>query len=501
MGQIYAEALRARPDVPAVVDDHGTLSYAELAQLSARIARLFGARGLARQDTVAFLVGNRADAVAAIIAAQLAGLRSVSLHPMTSEADHAFVLQEAGAKALVVDNAQFGARARALAQACAVQLLPLDDGDFGPAVRSEAAALDGSEFMAGDDPSEVVKLSFTGGTTGRSKGIVHKHRSLVTSLQYVMATYEWPRNVRYLVTTPISHASNALILPTLLRQGTVYLCSKFSPADFLRRVAQHRITVAFLVPTQIYGLLDCDALDTADASSLELVVYGAAPIAPVRLAEAVRRIGPVFAQTYGQAEAPMCISYLSRNDHDPDHPERLASCGRVIAGNVVRLLGQDLREVAAGEVGELCVRGPLVMEGYLNRPEENAKVFEGRWLHTGDMARMDSQGYLYLVDRAKDMVISGGFNVYPSEVENCLAQHPAIARSAVIGLPDAKWGEVVTAVVVLRPESEATQEELIAHVVQHKGVLNAPKQVFFVSELPLTPLGKVDKKSMRSQFV
>lgn len=500
MGQIYMAALRARPVVPAVVDDQVSLTYAELAQLSGRIARLFSARGLARQDTVAFLVGNRAEAVAALIAAQLAGLRSVSLHPMASEPDHVFVLQESNAKALVVDNAQFGARAQALAQACAVQLLPLDDGEFGPAVTSEAAALDGGEFVAGDDPTEVVKISFTGGTTGRSKGILHSHRSMVTSLQYVLASYELPRHIRYLVTTPISHASNALILPTLLNQGTVYLCNKFSPADFLRRVVQHRITLAFLVPTQIYGLLDCDELDSADISSLELVIYGAAPIAPVRLAEAVRRIGRVFGQTYGQAEAPMCISYLSRDDHDLNHPERLGSCGRVIAGNQVRLLGKDLREVAPGEVGELCVRGPLVMDGYLNRPEENAKVFEGDWLHTGDMARMDSDGYLYLVDRAKDMIISGGFNVYPSEVENCLAQHMAIARSAVIGVPDAKWGEAVTAVVVARPGIAVTKEEVIAHVVQHKGVVNAPKQVIFVDELPLTALGKVDKKALRSQF-
>lgn len=500
MGQIYMEALRARPEVPAVVDDQVSLGYAELAQLSARIARLFSAHGLARQDTVAFLVGNRADAVAALIAAQLAGLRSVSLHPMASEPDHVFVLQEANAKALVVDNAQFGARARALADACAVQLLPLDDGEFGPAVTNEAAALDGSEFVASDDPTEVVKISFTGGTTGRSKGILHTHRSMVTMLQYALANYELPRHIRYLVTTPISHASNALILPTLLNQGTVYLCNKFNPSDFLRRVAQHRITLTFLVPTQIYGLLDCDALDAADLSSLEVVLYGAAPIAPVRLAEAVRRIGPVFGQAYGQAEAPMCITYLRRDDHDLNRPERLHSCGRVIVGNQVRLLDKDLREVAPGEVGELCVRGPLVMDGYLNRPEENAKVFEGDWLHTGDMARMDSDGYLYLVDRAKDMIISGGFNVYPTEVENCLAQHPAIARSAVIGLPDAKWGEAVTAVVVARPGTAVTKEEVILHVVQHKGVVNAPKQVIFVEELPLTALGKVDKKALRSQF-
>lgn len=500
VGQLYTAALRARPGVPAVVGDDVTLSYEALARHSARIARLFAARGLARQDVVAFLVGNRAEAVAAIIAAQLAGLKAVSLHPMAAQADHAFVLEDAAVQALVVDNARFAERARALAASTRVQVLPLDDGEFGPGLVRAAAGFDDAPVVPGDDPTEISKLSYTGGTTGRSKGILHTHRTSVTMLQYMLATYEWPAQVRYLVTTPISHASGSLFLPTLLRGGTIYLCDKFSPADFLRRVAEHRINLTFLVPTQIYGLLDCDGLDAADLSSLELVLYGAAPIAPVRLADALRRIGPVFGQIYGQAEAPMCISYLSPRDHDPNHPERLRSCGKVIPGNQVRLLDAQMREVAPGEVGELCVRGPLVMEGYLNRPEEDASVFAGDWLHTGDMARCDSEGFLYLVDRAKDMIISGGFNVYPSEVEHCLALHPAIAMSAVIGVPDPKWGEAVTAVVVARPGTELTEAEVIAHVTRHKGVVNAPKQVVFADALPLTALGKIDRKAIRGRY-
>jgi fatty-acyl-CoA synthase len=319
-------------------------------------------------------------------------------------------------------------------------------------------------------------------------------------LQHMLATYEWPAQIRYLVATPISHAAGSLILPTLLRGGTVYLSDKFSPADFLRRVQEHRINLTFLVPTQIYGLLDDGGLSAADLSSLELVLYGAAPIAPVRLQEALRKIGPVFGQVYGQAEAPMTISYLARHDHDLSRPQLLRSCGKVIAGNQVALLDRDLREVPPGEVGELCVRSPLVMEGYLNRPEEDEKVFAGDWLHTGDMARRDEAGYLYLVDRAKDMIISGGFNVYPSEVEHCLAQHPAIAMSAVFGVPDDKWGEAVTAIVVIRDGHALSEEEAIRHVTQGKGVVNAPKTVIFAQELPLTALGKIDRKAIRSRY-
>jgi len=253
---------------------------------------------------------------------------------------------------------------------------------------------------------------------------------------------------------------------------------KYDAEDFLKRVARDRINCTFLVPTQIYGLLDLPALSQHDFSSLELILYGAAPIAPARLQEAIQKMGQIFGQLYGQAEAPMALTYLTRQDHDLNRSHLLRSCGRVIPGNQVKLLAANGTEVAPGEAGELCVRGPLIMDGYLNRPEENEKVFAGNWLHTGDMARIDEQGYVYIVDRVKDMIISGGFNVYPSEIENCLAQHPDVAMSAVIGLPHVKWGEAVTAVVVLKNNRSLTEQAVIDYVVTHKGVVNAPKKFF-----------------------
>jgi fatty-acyl-CoA synthase len=297
----------------------------------------------------------------------------------------------------------------------------------------------------------------------------------------------------------VSHAAGAMILTTFLQGGTVHLLERFTPAGFLQAVAAERITTTFLVPTQIYGLLDAPELGQHDIASLRLVLYGAAPMAPARLRQALDRLGPVFAQVYGQAEAPMTISYLRRDAHDLAHPERLGSCGRSLPGNQVRLLGADHAEVPVGEIGELCVRGPLVMSGYLDRPQETAKAFAGDWLHTGDMARRDADGYLYLVDRAKDMIISGGFNVYSSEVESCLAQHPAVALSAVIGVPHPKWGEAVMAVVVLKDGARVEAAELIAHVTDRKGVVQAPKVVEFVDALPLTALDKVDKKALRAR--
>jgi fatty-acyl-CoA synthase len=280
----------------------------------------------------------------------------------------------------------------------------------------------------------------------------------------------------------------------------VFFMDKYQPDRFLQAVAAHRITCTFLVPSQIYGLLDCAALALADLSSLHRIWYGAAPMAPARLAEGLEQIGPVFGQVYGQAEAPMTISYLRADEHDPKRPQLMGSCGRPLPGNDVRLLDAELREVAPGEIGEVCVRGPLVMSGYLNRPQETAQVFAGDWLHTGDLARMDADGYLYLVDRAKDMIISGGFNVYSAEVENCLAMHPAVASSAVIGVPHAKWGEAVAALVVAKPGAQVSERDLIDFVVARKGAVCAPKTVSFETELPLTSLGKVDKKALRARY-
>ncbi len=501
VAQLYLSAFKAFPEKNAIVSDSGVYTYAALEKHCNQIARLLTAQGLNRQDAIAFLVGNRREAIAAIIAAQLIGLKNVSLHPMASEEDHLFVLKDAGVKLLVVDSKKFEARAQAILESGAVGcVLNLDDLASGPGLISMSSTMTESAIDLEANASEITKLSYTGGTTGRSKGILHSHRTVVTMVTYLLATYEWPAQIRYLATTPVSHAAGALILPTFLRGGTLYLMDKYDAQDFLARVARYQINCTFLVPTQIYGLLDLPTLSEHDFSSLELILYGAAPIAPARLAEALKKMGQIFGQLYGQAEAPMALTYLSRNDHDLNRPHLLRSCGRVIAGNQVKLLTASCEEVPRGEVGELCVRGPLVMDGYLNRPEENEKAFAANWLHTGDMARIDEYGYVYIVDRVKDMIISGGFNVYPSEIENCLAQHPDVAMSAVIGLPHEKWGEAVTAVVVLKRGGALTAQQVIDYVVAHKGVVNAPKKIFFETELPLTALGKVNKKMIRNQY-
>lgn len=306
-----------------------------------------------------------------------------------------------------------------------------------------------------------------------------------------------------LMCTPLSHAAAGFFIPVLQRGGAFYVPKGFTPDLFFDMVEKHRITATMLVPVMIYVLLDSPRAATADISSLKTIFYGASAISPSRLAEGIRRWGQIFYQFFGQSEAPMVIANMRKAEHDPDNLERLASCGRPAPWVHLGLLDDDNRQVAPGEPGEVCVRGPLVMMGYLDKPEQTAETFAGGWLHTGDIGRLDADGFLHIIDRKKDMVVTGGFNVFPREVEDVISQDPAVAQVAVIGVPDERWGEAVKALVVLRPgveASDALKESLMARVKDAKGSVQAPKSVDFIERIPVTPVGKPDKKALRAPF-
>jgi fatty-acyl-CoA synthase len=258
-----------------------------------------------------------------------------------------------------------------------------------------------------------------------------------------------------------------------------------------------------LVPVMLYALQGHPRYETADMSSMETILYGASPMSPTKLADAIGHWGPIFFQFFGQTEAPMVITHLKKAEHDLAKPERLASCGRPVPWMHVTLLDSDDEPVGPGESGEICVRGPLVMTGYKGLPDETAEALSGGWLHTGDIGRFDDDGFLYIVDRTKDMVITGGFNVFPREVEDVISQHLAVNTVMVIGVPDPKWGEAVKAVVVLQPgetPSEDLTRELQAMVKQAKGSQPSPKSIDYVDTLPITAVGKLDKKAVRARY-
>lgn len=503
MGDLYARALRSNPpDAVALWDDDEELTFAAFSERVAIFAAALRAEGLKRGDALAQLSRNRVDAVCTIAAAFLVGLRYTPLNGMSKAADHAFILQDAEIDALVVSDDYFADVVLALRAVVPskLRIFSHNDPKLGIALRSGKlpTATDPLACDAGAD--DLAVIAYTGGTTGRPKGVVHRHRSLVTTAMVAMAEWEWRDPIRFLAVTPISHAAFPLLLPVLLRGGSFGLTTGFTPDGFAKLVERRAVTATILVPTLIYVLLDHSSDLTAALESLDTVIYGSAPISPQRLREAVQRFGPIFAQLYGQTEAPMAVSMLFKRDHDPGRMDRLSSCGVALCGSQVALLDDCGQVVPVGQVGELCVRGPLVMDGYWNRPEETAAALQYGWLHTGDMGRQDSSGFLTLVDRKKDVIISGGFNVYPREVEDVIAAHPAVALCCVVGAPHLKWGEAVTAVVVLRSGAIVTAEEIIASVKAAKGSTMAPKVVEFIATMPLTTVGKVDRKAVRARF-
>lgn len=490
------------PDREALVFGAERLTFRELDARISQVIQVLKAHGFKRGDGISMLAANRLDVVLVSGAAQAMGMRYTALHPLGGEDDHAFILEDAEIGALVVDDTIFAARGRALkARVPGLKaVFTIGPTDFGIDISAAAKACAPQKVVVEARPEDISGLPYTGGTTGRPKGVIHRHRTVVTMVLLELAEWEWPEEMRFLAATPVSHAAGALITPTHLKGGSFHLLPGFDPDSFLATIERERITATFLVPTMLYVLLDHPRLRDYDLSSLRMCIYGAAPMSPTRLKEALEVFGPIFCQLYAQTEAPNTVTYLRKSDHDPARPELLSSCGTPVAGIQVKVLDETCTEVPRGEVGEICVRGPLVMDGYWKRPEETEKTLRGGWLHTGDMARQDENGYFYIVDRSKDMIISGGFNVYPREVEDCLTHHPSVSAAAVIGVPDPKWGERVMAFVVLRPGANTGEAELVEHVKAAKGSVYAPKTVNFVDALPVTALGKPDKKALRAKF-
>jgi fatty-acyl-CoA synthase len=431
------------------------------------------------------------------------GLSNLALHPLGAVDDYEYMIRDCGVRAVIFDPTKMVSRAEGLQERFGEALRLLS---FGPApLGTDLAALaakETAELLVGVEVQahEPARFNYSGGTTGRPKGMWGDYRSMQALQTIVLADWEWPTRPKALVCAPLSHSAATLLNPTLLKGGSLVVLPGFEPGQVLQAIQDYRINCMLLVPTMIYALLDHPDLDAYDLSSLETIFYGASLMSPARLREGILKLGPIFQQFYGQGEAPMAVTILRRNEHLVDDMERLASCGRPTPFTDVALLDDDNQPVADGEPGEICVRGPLVMSGYHNRPEETAAAFAGGWLHTGDVAVRNPDGFLRIVDRKKDMIVTGGFNVFPSEVENVLSQHPAVAQAAVIGVKDEKWGEAVKAVVVVRAGAQVSDAELIALVRERKGSVQAPKSVDFVEAIPQTPVGKPDKKALRALY-
>ena len=501
---LIVEALTRHPERAAFIQDDCTVSYAEAALRTSRIRRVLEGRGSAKDSCVGALSGNSPDVWMVQAAICLSGAMYTGLHPMGSIDDHVELCQDAEIEILVVHPQFAEIGAQIVARATGVKhLLTLGPAVVGDDLLALCAEIAPETLTRGDaDEEDIAWLQYTGGTTGRPKAAMISHRAMVQEVFSLTASWRLPVDPRTLISTPITHAGVLPVLPTLLRGGTVVLQSSFNPEKWLAAVERHRVNYVFTIPTLLYALLDHigaerGGLDRFDLTSLETVVYGASPMSPHRVDEAQQIFGRILLQAYGQTECTGMATTLLPSEHVT---ENLTSCGRPVAGSVVDVLDEDGQEVPTGTVGEICVRSRAVMSGYWKRPTETADALRHGWLRTGDMAYRTESGFFHIVDRKKDMVISGGFNVYPREIEDVLADDPSVSAAAVIGIPDPKWGEAVKAFVVPRPGAVPDPAALIARVRARKGPHHAPKSIEVVDQLPMTKVGKIDKKVLRATY-
>jgi fatty-acyl-CoA synthase len=506
MPDLLVEGLNRYEHEPCLFLGDSVATYADVRRATSQMVQALQSKGLGKGSRIAVISGNRPEVLSNIAAMQLAGCCGTPLHPMGSLDDHVYVLEIAEIDALVFDSALFEQRAAQLQQRLPglKHLLALGPTEVGEDYLELAASFEPLPLVAPDvSPQDVCSLGFTGGTIGKPKGVLQTYAATAYLTMIQQAEWEFPDDLRMLIATPLSHAAAAFFIPVLQKGGAFYVMQGFSPDEFFAMVEKHRITATMLVPVMLYYLLDSPLADTADMSSMETIFYGAAPMSPARLKQGIEKWGQVFYQFYGQNEAIMAVANMSKADHDLSKPERLMSCGRPTPWMHVQLLDDDNAPVATGEPGEICVRGPLVMKEYYNMPEQTAEVFAGGWLHTGDIGRFDDDGFLTIVDRKKDMVVTGGFNVFPREIEDVISSHPAVAQVAVVGVPDERWGEAIKAVIVLKPgqqPSATLEDEIVDMVKQAKGSVQAPKSIDFKDAIPLTAVGKPDKKTLKAQY-
>jgi acyl-CoA synthetase (AMP-forming)/AMP-acid ligase II len=499
---------RANADGVAYAMGEQELTFDEAGRMSCRIANALIREGLGLEAKAAVLSPNDPLAWVCVLGIWRAGLAWVPLNPATRPDDLVGILDRFDCELLFVHPALDDVVAELRDRLPKLRRIVCIEGEGGP-----SASLD--DWLDGEPATDprvfppaqaVAAVAPTGGTTGLPKGVMNTHRSFAAMVAHLMLAlgYGEQESVVNLAAAPMTHAAGLFSIPTSARGGTVAILPKPQSSSILEAIERHGVTELFLPPTSIYRLLESPDLERRNLSSLRYLIYGAAPMSTAKLARAIELLGPVMIECYGQMEAPCGIAFMRPEEHFVDGllaPEsRLASCGRPYPLVSVEVRDDDDRPVPVGASGEICVRGDLVMKGYYNAPALTADALVGGWLHTGDVGHLDAHGRLTITDRKKDMIISGGYNVYPSRIEQVIWSHPAVQDCAVIGVPDDDWGEAVKAVVELNPGAEVDPAELVALCKERLGSVEAPKSVDVVASLPRSANGKVLKKDVRERY-
>jgi len=508
IGTLLTKAANTFPDNLATAHGPRQSSYARFNARTNQLANAMTSLGVVRGDNVAILMYNRPEMLEAMFACFKAGCGAVPINFRLHPQECAFIIDHSGAKTVIISSEFENAINSIKGQIPQVDEVIM----VGPVESAEQTIYESmltchtDQFADVDvDVDDVAWLFYTSGTTGQPKGAMLTHRNLLAMTMnfYADMSCDFGPDDATLHAAPLSHGSGLYALPNVGKAAAhIFLeGTSFEPEAVFQAIETHGVTNMFAAPTMIIRLVDSPSVDRFDHTSLSAVSYGGGPMLVEDLTRAMEKLGPCLVQLYGKGESPMTITYLPHRDHvcdgDDDQMKRLASAGIPRTDVEVRIHDQDGNEVAAGEMGEVVTRSDLVMKGYWRDPEATAQTLRNGWLHTGDMGYLDDRGYLFLMDRSKDMIISGGENIYPREIEEVIIQHPAVAEVAVIGLPHEKWGETVAAIVVLNSDAVTTERELIDFARERLAHFKCPTIVRFCDSLPRTATGKLQKYKLR----
>ncbi len=491
------------PDDAAVFGDR-PLTHAELDVRTNRIANALLARGLRRGDRVAFLVANRPDVVEVLGGIAKAGLVYVGLNFRLGPTELEQVFDNAD-PSIVLTDTEHRAEVDRVVDVSGVPVIDIDDVAWSDELdRSDGGEPPTLHEVRHDDDFCIV---YTSGTTGRPKGVLFDHARALQHATVTCLEYGIDRRSRYLIQIPHNSSVNITIVPCLMIGAALGFRDSraFDPAGFADSVEHEGVTHSFLVPTQLMRLLD-RLPRSADhrLGGLVTLGYGSSPISPERLRELVDRFGPIFNQLYGMAEIASIGTILRKEDHVAGlagRPELLESCGQPSYAVDVRVVDHDGRDIAVGERGEVIFAGPHVMKGYYRDPERTAEVLVDGWMHSGDVAEVSDDGFIFIVDRIKNLIIRGGLNIAPTEIENVLYRHEAVLEASAVGVPDPEWGEAIVAVVALKEGAAATADELRDHC-RHSELtsIKVPERIEFLDSLPKNAVGKIAKNEIRDRF-
>ena len=513
IAQGLAHAVLVAGNRPAISCGEAEYTWSQFAYRTDCLARGLAHLGVRRGDRVAVLMLNCHRYFELYYACARMGAVIVPLNTRLAPPEIDFILGDSEARVLVVDKTfapltskceSFSSVQQMVYSDLQTEEAPAEMLHYEHLVQRGATRRISADQESGDE--DLFGLFYTGGTTGRAKGVMLSHKNIVSNAMHAIMSFGIGSRDVYLHAAPMFHLGDLGVAFAMAMQGGCHVfVPQFQPVQVLQAIQVHKVTIIMLVPTMINVLLNHPEVDSYDVSSLHTLIYAAAPMPLELLKQGLRKWGQVFSQGYGMTEAAPILTMLHRWDHivdgTPEQVRRLSSCGKQVLGVELRVVNAKGEDVKPGEIGEIIARGPNVMQGYWHLPETTAETLKDGWLHTGDLATVDEEHYIYIIDRAKDMIISGGENVYSVEVEQALYTHPAILEAAVIGIPDDHWGETVHAVVVCKPGMQVTGDELIAHTRTQLAGYKVPRSIEFPSSaLPKSGAGKILKRELRQPY-